>query len=75
MATFIDLHQGQQLILINVEAMQSVVPGPSAVFLACCCICPVYQQLPTSVRHVCRNVSAEPGDAATSGVGADTGGS
>jgi hypothetical protein len=26
MATFIDLHQGQPLILINVEAVQSVVP-------------------------------------------------
>jgi hypothetical protein len=26
MATFIDLHQSQQLILVNVEAVQSVVP-------------------------------------------------
>jgi hypothetical protein len=26
MASFIDLHQGQKLILVNVEAVQSVVP-------------------------------------------------
>jgi hypothetical protein len=27
MATFIDLHQSQQLILVNVEAVQSVMPS------------------------------------------------